>query len=322
MRSVIDASGRTVQVPATINRVATNYPAMNQMVYMLGAGDKIVATINTIASNQPLFVTMYPRLAEIPAPFGAGTDVNIEQLIATKPDVALLTTGSKALIEPLERVGIPALLMASFGDPDQLKDGVSFLGMLLGPDAAVRADQFRTYYDRNVSLVTTATADISKEQRPRAYYTAGNPLESEGVGSIITMWMEAGGARNVTAEAGLSGGSGSFVATSMEDVIAWDPEFVVVRDASTKRAILADPRWSGISAVKNDRVLVNPRSVFVWSARSAEAALQVLWAGKTFQPERFPDLDMRQETRQFYQTFYGYTLSDEQLDAIFNPTAP
>lgn len=172
-----------------------------------------------------------------------------------------------------------------------------------------------------VALVATGTADVAKEQRPRAYYTAGNPLESEGVGSIITMWMEAGGARNVTAEAGIGGGTGSFVNVTMEDVIVWDPQ-IVVRDASTKRTIAADERWTGISAVKDDRVLVNPRGVFVWSARSAEAALQVLWAGKTFHPDRFPNLDMRQEVRDFYRTFYTYALSDEQLDAIFNPTAP
>jgi iron complex transport system substrate-binding protein len=65
-----------------------------------------------------------------------------------------------------------------------------------------------------------------------------------------------------------------------------------------------------------------PIGRFPWSARSAEAALQVFWSAKTFQPDLFPDLDLRQETRDFYQTFYGYALSDEQLDAIFNPTAP
>jgi ABC-type Fe3+-hydroxamate transport system substrate-binding protein len=64
-------AGRSVTLPAQINRLATAYPAINQMVFMLGGADKIVATSQG-AANQPLCVTLYPRLKDIPTPFDAG----------------------------------------------------------------------------------------------------------------------------------------------------------------------------------------------------------------------------------------------------------
>src|SRR5262249_54407347 len=70
-RTIVDMAGRSVTVPAQINRFATGYPAVNQMVFMLGAADKLVATSQD-AANQALFVTLYPRLKDVPAAFDSG----------------------------------------------------------------------------------------------------------------------------------------------------------------------------------------------------------------------------------------------------------
>ncbi|MGH3778235.1 MAG: hypothetical protein ACRDRR_21270 [Pseudonocardiaceae bacterium] len=100
----------------------------------------------------------------------------------------------------------------------------------------------------------------------------------------------------------------------------WDPDIIVCRDAPTKPEILADPRWSNVTAVRNQQVFANPTGVYVWSVRSAESALQPLWAAKTFHPDLFPELDMAAEVKNFYSTFYSYDLSDDQVNAILNPT--
>jgi iron complex transport system substrate-binding protein len=111
----------------------------------------------------------------------------------------------------------------------------------------------------------------------------------------------------------------------MEQIAAWNPDVIIVGTApneANRRAILADPRWSQIKAVRTGRVFVNPSGVYLWDRHSAEAALQVLWAAKTLHPARFPDLDLRKETKAFYAKFFDHTLTDADYDRIMRAAAP
>ncbi|WP_406135228.1 hypothetical protein [Streptomyces sp. NBC_01089] len=55
-------------------------------------------------------------------------------------------------------------------------------------------------------------------------------------------------------------------------VLSWNPDFIVCRDARTRKTILNDPRRRTVTAVRDHHVLVNPTGVFVWSVRSAGSA--------------------------------------------------
>src|SRR5262249_2673156 len=150
------------------------------------------------------------------------------------------------------------------------------------------AQKFAAYYDGNVARVEAVTSKIPEAARPTAFYNGGDPLVTEGQGSIVTTWMTQGGARNLAAEHGVTG---VLVPVNFEDILAWNPDYIICRDPSTKPKILQDPRWQSVAAVRNNRVLVVPQGIFQWSVRSAEAALQPLWAAKTFHPDLFTDLD-------------------------------
>jgi iron complex transport system substrate-binding protein len=105
----------------------------------------------------------------------------------------------------------------------------------------------------------------------------------------------------------------------MESLLKWNPDYIVCRDAPYKATILADARWQDINAVKNGHVLVNPQGVFYWCVRSAEEALQILWMAKTLYPDKFADMDLVQEVKDYYETFHDYTLSDEDVNSILYP---
>lgn len=318
-RTVVDMTGRSVQIPARVERVATNFPALNQMIFMLGGADRIVATSKDMGKSYPLFTTMYPRLKQIPAPFDSGSaNANAEEVLAAHPDVVLLSSGAKALLPTMDRLHIPTMIFDSFKDPEELKAGIGLVADVLGGDAVARAKQFTAYYDANVKRVETATADIAQPGRPKVYYTAGNPLQTEGNGSIVTTWMDAAGGRNIAAENGVSAPP-TFTTVQFEDVVSWNPDVIICREPGTKAAILADQRWRDIAAVKDNHVFVSPRGVFIWSVRSAEAALQPLWAAKMLHPDKFADLDLRKEVKDFYARFYSYKLSEQQIDGILNP---
>ena len=108
---------------------------------------------------------------------------------------------------------------------------------------------------------------------------------------------------------------------SMEYVLAENPDVIVLMDkgaVAAREHILSDPVWRGIAAVKEKKVYVNPSAVFYWERYGAEEALQVLWAAKVLHPERFADIDMAEETRDFYKTFFEYDLSEAELAEILN----
>jgi iron complex transport system substrate-binding protein len=287
-------TGRSVQIPANITRVATDYPALDATMLLLGAADRLVATSPGVGS---LFQTLDPPFKNVPTPFDASlANVNTESLLATRPQVVFLSPGARGLLPTFARIGIPAIVFASFQDPAQLKAGVTLVADVLGGGTPARAQQFSSYYDSNIAKVQARTAGIPAASRPKVYYTAGNPLQTEGQNSIVDIWMSEGGAQNVAVINGVNTAP-AFATVTLEDIVKWNPDIIVCRDAATKSQILADPRWSNIAAVRNHRVYVNPQGVYVWSVRSAESALQPLWAGKTFHPDLFPDIDMTREVQ-------------------------
>lgn len=318
MRTVTDLAGNEVSIPAEVTKVGTNYPAVNQMLFMLGGSDRLVATNRGAGQSLRLLVEMYPPQGEVPELFGSGVaEVNLEELTRNPPEVVFLTQGASTLIEPLARIGVKGVMLQSFTNPDAVKAGVRLVAEVLGGDAPERAERFVEYYDNQVAFIQSRTANIPFDERPRAYYTAATPLTTEG-DTIVKTWMEQAGGVNVAAENGIPG-SPTFAPVTLEDVIAWQPDWIICRDPGTRQEILDDPRWRSIPAVQNDHVVINPKSVFVWSVRSAEAALQPLWAAKLFHPDLFEDVDNREVIRDFYRDFYDYELSEEQLDRIFNP---
>ena len=108
---------------------------------------------------------------------------------------------------------------------------------------------------------------------------------------------------------------------TIEQIMDWDPEIIFMGRMDDTGIILNNDAWSGITAVKNNAVYLSPSGVFHWDY-SGESVLLMLYLAKNIQPELFADLDMEAEIQNYYETFYGYTLSDENIQNILNHMAP
>jgi iron complex transport system substrate-binding protein len=313
-RQLTDITGRTVTLPARVTRVADPWHANNGMVLMMGAANKIVATTQQ-AKQQPWFRKLFPGIAQVPAAFDAAGDVNIETLIAARPDVVLMAYGGTLprWNATAETYGIPVFMMPNTSLAD-LKTTARMTGEVLGPQESARAAAWIRYFDDNIKRVTAVTSRLRANERPKVLHTAtGSILTVDGVKTVIDDWITVAGGVNAATVAG------NARPVSMEQVAAWNPDVIIVGTApneDSRRAILNDPRWRHIKAVQAGRVYVNPSGVYLWDRHSAEAALQVLWAAKTLHPDRFPDLDIRKETKAFYVTFFNHTLTDAEYDTI------
>ncbi len=310
-RTVTDLRGVEVEIPATVNKVAASFPAMEEAFLMLGVQDK---NVSAIASNQknPWMLKLYPQIADLPNIFGES--VNMESLLAAAPDVVFV--GDEKTQQSLIDAGIPAV-QSNFKSAQDVIDGLTLMGEIFGGDAQKIAANLVSDYQTNMSFVKGRTDAIATADRPRVFYAAKNTLNTEGAGSIVTDWIEMAGGVNVATENGIEG---TFKDITLEDLLAWDPEVIVARDAAHKTEYMSDSRFADLQAVKNNRVYVNPKGVFVWCVRSADEVLQPVWAATVIQPELFGDVDMNKYTYDFYSTYYHYEASDEDLQSILFPT--
>jgi iron complex transport system substrate-binding protein len=310
-------AGRKVTIPAQVTRVAADYPAVPAIVYMLGAGGKLVADNAQTAPAGSMFATVDPAMAGVSSPFSAAvTNVNIEQLLAARPQLVFLPPGNDQMIAQLQKVGIPSVVISAFTGPSDVEAGVSLIGSILGGPAPAKARAYASFYNGVLAKTAAATRSVPASARPGVLYTSSTSTITEGKGSIVTAWITEAGGVNVATSHGISG---ILKQVSLENILSWNPDYIVCLDPSVRTQILADPRWKAVTAVRDQHVYTGPQGVFPWVVRSAEAALQPLWTAEILHPALVSAAEVRQETTAFYSEFYSYHLTSTQLNQILGP---
>lgn len=310
-----DIDGKEVTVPTTPERIADLWHANNQVVLLLGGADKLVAT-TTAVKGLAWFKQVYPGIEKVDAPV-KGTDVNMEQLLADKPDVLLAS--SKDQIASAEAAGIPSVHV-EFQNFADLKRTVELTAEVIGTNDAIdRSEKYLAYLEKNENLIKDRLKDV-KDQPKVLHISGGSDLTKvDGSKSLIGEWMKLTGAQNSL------DGVENLKNVSIEQIIASQPDIIIIGGSDAQKgvdAIKADAAWADVPAVKNNKIIKNPVGTFNWDRYSAEEALQILWAAKLFHADKFTDVNLVKETREFYSTYYGYQLTDEEAQRIIDGQAP
>lgn len=313
-----DVDGQEVTVPVTPERVANLWHANNQVILTLGGAPKLSATTHYVTTI-PWFRQVYPDITKVPAPIAANNDLNMEALLATKPDVVLVSSEKQA--EAVRQAGLTAVRVG-FSDMNGLMQTVNLTAEVLGTQGAYeRAQKYNAYMQKNLKLIEERLKDLPNSERPKVMHIgSGTKVQNvSGSGIVIDEWIKIAGGQNVAAD------QKGMKDVSMEQITAYAPEVIIIGgDASAKgvQTIKSDAAWKDVPAVKNDKVIRNPYGTFNWDRYSTEEALQVLWAAKTLHPQKFADVDMVKETQEFYSTFFGYSLSADDAQRILAGEAP
>ncbi|AKB37957.1 Iron(III) ABC transporter, solute-binding protein [Methanosarcina siciliae C2J] len=316
-RTVTDSLGRQVQVPLKVERVADTWMGHNEVLAMLGADDRLVATMFS-PQKRPWMYKVCPTFNDAVT---LSPTYDIEDLIAAKPDVVFMSKSDKNF-EKVSNLGIP-VVQVSFTDFDSMKKCISDTANVLGDEEALKhAQQYNTYLDSKLESVRNISSQIPDENRPKVLHVVSlSPLCVDGGGNIISDWIEAAGGVNAAEE--VKGGIMQEV--SMEQILKWNPDVVILSvnaKSQEKEQIMNSGQWKKVKAVQDNRVFLNPEGAFIWSRAGAEEALQIQWAAKTINPDKFQSIDINNETKWFYKTFFEYELTDEEVQKILNAEAP
>jgi iron complex transport system substrate-binding protein len=314
-RSITDSAGRRLDVPARVERVYAAGGPASVFLYTL-APEKMLGWNRPPSPEERAFVpARYAELPTLGRLTGRGNTANVEVVLAARPDLIFdygsLTNTYRSLADRVQQqTGLPYLLLD--GSLSAIPRAYTLAGDLLGvPD---RGRELARHAERLLADTDRRVEGVPADRRPSVYYARGpKGLETAARGSINVESIERMGARNVADRLG----QGGVATVSPEQVLAWDPEIVIVMEPTFAASIRADPVLKSVRAVREGRVYLVPQVPFPWIdfPPSVNRLIGLRWLGRVFYPDRFPD-DLRQETRAFYTAFYHQAPTEAQLDAL------
>lgn len=324
-REITDMAGRKVTVPAAenIESVFSAGPVAAIFLYMV-APDKLLGwnyELNDVEKS--IILDKYQDLPN----FGMGDAVNYEAVIAANPTIAInsgkindaMVSDCDALSESL---GIP--VVAVDNELNNSAEAFRFMGELLGVED--HAEELAQYAEQ-VFTDINVLSDIPEEKKVSVYFGNGeDSLETAPRGSQHAQILDAINAVNV---ADLELGDGSRVQISAEQLLAWDPDVIVVNgepkaDKSGNSAaedILSNPDYASLKAVQDQKVYGTPNVPFSWVDRPAgpNRLIGMRWFSALIYPE-YIKCDINEEIHKFFDLFYHVDLSDEQLENVLKGT--
>lgn len=324
-REITDMAGRKVTVPTAenIKSVFSTGPVAAIFLYMV-VPDKLLGwnyELNDVEKS--IILDKYQDLPN----FGMGDAVNYEAVIAANPTIAInsgkindaMVSDCDALSESL---GIP--VVAVDNELNNSAEAFRFMGELLGVED--HAEELAQYAEQ-VFTDINVLSDIPEEKKVSVYFGNGeDSLETAPRGSQHAQILDAINAVNV---ADLELGDGSRVQISAEQLLAWDPDVIVVNGepkadksgSSAAEDILSNPDYASLKAVQDQKVYGTPNAPFSWVDRPAgpNRLIGMRWFSALIYPE-YIKCDINEEIHKFFDLFYHVDLSDEQLENVLKGT--
>ena len=321
-REITDMAGRTMTIPTEIDSVFSTGPVAAISLYTI-APDRLLGwnyELNDIEKS--IILDEYETLPN----FGMGDSVNYEAVIEANPTIALnVGTINDAMISDCddlsEKLGVPVI--AVDGDLESAPEAYRFLGDLFGVEDD--AEKLAAYAEETFDDI--ANMNVPEEEKVRIYYGNGeDSLETAPAGSSHADIIDMVNAVNV---ADLELGDGSRVQISAEQLLAWDPDVIIVNGEpksnmsgnSAAEAILNNPDYASLKAVQNQQVYGTPNAPFSWVDRppGPNRIIGIRWLSGLIYPD-YLNFDVDEEVKEFFSLFYHVDLTDEQLQSLYDGT--
>ena len=274
-RAVTDDLGRRVTVPAAVTRVVSLAPSVTEIIFAVGAGDRLVG-VTTFCN--------YPEQARSIAKIGDTMTPNMEAIVALRPDVVFVSSASQleGFTRLLEQNGIAVYVIDPQSLPDLYGKSLRQLGTLFGKndDASRLADSLERRH-REICRITNGCADQA-EGGPAAVrvfvQVSREPLFTVGKSSFLRQVIRDAGGILVTEDV-----ETAFPKLSKETASALNPEVLILSDSEDNRE--PNDAFKNSPAVRNGRVYrVNADLISRPGPRLIDALEQI---ARDLHPEKF-----------------------------------
>lgn len=322
-REFTDDLGRTVELPAQIDRIAPSGSTANQVLLTM-APDKMVGLATDPSEAELKYYG--DELADLPvfgSAFGGKGDINREALAAADPQVIIDTGEAKdGLTEDMntlqEQLGIPVVFVECA--IDDYGAAYETLGELLGMED--RGNELAEYCRNAYSEVEEVMASIPEEERANVLYILGEDGTNVlGKGTFQAQVVDMCADNLAVMDNPSNQGQGS--ETSLEQIALWNPDTIIFAYGSIYDTVADDPAWDGIAAIDNGSYYEAPGTPYNWLnyPPTVNQVMGMQWLPRLLYPDKFDD-SIADVTKSYYQTFYGYELSDEECNELIANAVP
>ncbi|MBI3449704.1 MAG: ABC transporter substrate-binding protein [Acidobacteria bacterium] len=258
-RTVTDAVGRKVRVPARPERIISLAPNLTDILGDLGVGSRLVGVTDFCK----------PPAGSSPARVGGLMNPDLEKIVSLKPDLVVATTSGNYVEDRdrMERIGIP-VYTCDTPSVESILSTISELGDVTGADEA--AGRVVASLRARLEAVAKRVAGVS---RPRVLFVLwGDPLLVPGKGTFMSDALERAGADSISKDL-----SARWAEVDLETVISRHPEILltVPDNAAFAKEIASKPGWSEVAAVKSGRVHVLSTDILQPGPRIVDAIEEI-----------------------------------------------
>jgi len=249
------------------HRVITLTPSLSELVFALGAGDRVVAVSDYC--DYPEAVKALPRVGSFLSPA-------IERILSLQPDLVLLDGVQGDAAAMLKQAGTHAVAVP-MQDLAQVRSAFTIVGAQLG-DRQARAAELLGELDRHLAAVSARTASQPKRKTLFAVDRQIGSLRGlvvAGPGSYLDELVRLAGGQNVFSDM-----APRYAKVALEAIEERQPDVIldaVHTDPENAAARRAD--WNelrSVAAVRNGRVHVLANRMFVTPGPRLGEALRQL----------------------------------------------
>jgi iron complex transport system substrate-binding protein len=227
-------------------RIVTLAPSNTEILFALGAGKQLV--------GRDSFSDFPPEARDIPDIGGGFMALNMEMIVAAKPDLVLASplTPPEQLAD-LNKIGLNVHVVQNPTSFEDLFANLEEVAALTGhePEGGALVAALRA----RVEAVTEQVGQA--EEKPLVYYeldaTDPSAPYTSGPGTFVDLLIRSAGGRNFGAEL-----SGEWVQVSVEELLARQPNVLVLGDYTyggvTAEQLRARSGWEALIAVQQNHI--------------------------------------------------------------------
>ena len=255
-QTFVDSTGRTLELPDQIERVAVSGPYAQIVLFAL-APDMLVGLSSAWDDEAREIAGEYADLPVLGQLYGGKGNMNLEQIAATAPQIVLDIGETKDdmgedLSALSEQLGIAFVHVGM--TVETAPQGFRTLGRLLGREQD--AEVLASYCERTLSRID-ATMERVGEARAKFLYCVGEEgLSVVAKGSYHADMIDRLTDNLAVVENPSSRGTGNEI--DMEQLLLWNPDTVIFGPGSIGKEAAKDPVWQAVDAIGKGRYAVAP----------------------------------------------------------------